>query len=499
MAVDVTLQNVGSGYNLSVINSNFNAIEAALQDAVSLSGNTPNAMSGDLDMNGNDLLNVGDAVFNGGVEINGVDIGNLSAEVQAAETAAAASATAASTSAAQALQSAINAAASAGTNTPFEQQVHNATAKTTPVDADEFGIADSAASFGIKKVTWTTLYNKAFDKLGGYIDGLTEKTSLVNGDEWLIADSAASFANKKVKWSDIISTLVTSFGALIAATTAKSPIVAADLIPIADSQASNASKHIAVSDVAAFLDSRVGVKTGQLNGLILSNSTGDSVNDLVVAPGYARSSDDTTDMYLSASITKQLDVLWAVGTNAGGLSTGSITNTTYHVYLIKRPDTGVVDVLFDTSATSPTLPTNYTKYRRIGSIIRSGATILAFVQDGDDFYFNSAQTNYSQANSSSKAALSVSVPNGIRVLGYFQVGVSTAPSSSIGYIFTVYDGVNTTIFKQFAAVGQAIGGLASPLSVFTNTNSQIQFQLATSSTTGTNYLNTVGWRDTRGK
>jgi len=36
-------------------------------------------------------------------------------------------------------------------------KTHGATAKTTPVDADEFNIADSAASFGLKKVTLANL------------------------------------------------------------------------------------------------------------------------------------------------------------------------------------------------------------------------------------------------------------------------------------------------------------------------------------------------------
>lgn len=35
--------------------------------------------------------------------------------------------------------------------------INSATAKTTPVDADEFGIADSAASWALKKVTWANI------------------------------------------------------------------------------------------------------------------------------------------------------------------------------------------------------------------------------------------------------------------------------------------------------------------------------------------------------
>lgn len=58
MAVDLNLETISSGYNTSKINSNFQAIDVALQDAVSRSGQAPNQMDADFDMNGNDILNV---------------------------------------------------------------------------------------------------------------------------------------------------------------------------------------------------------------------------------------------------------------------------------------------------------------------------------------------------------------------------------------------------------------------------------------------------------
>jgi hypothetical protein len=59
MAVDITLETVGSGYNLSKINTNFQRIEAALAEAVSTEGDAPNSMNADFDLNGYDLLNGG--------------------------------------------------------------------------------------------------------------------------------------------------------------------------------------------------------------------------------------------------------------------------------------------------------------------------------------------------------------------------------------------------------------------------------------------------------
>jgi hypothetical protein len=62
----------------------------------------------------------------------------------------------------------------------------------------------------------------------------------------------------------------------------------------------------------------------------------------------------------------------------------------YHAYLIKRPDTGVVDVLTSVSATAPTLPTNYMLFRRVGSMKTNGSfQWIKFIQQGNVFYWDS--------------------------------------------------------------------------------------------------------------
>jgi hypothetical protein len=57
----VTLNDTLSGYaSITTLNENFAAIEAAFENTLSRDGTTPNHMEADLDMNSNDLLNVGD-------------------------------------------------------------------------------------------------------------------------------------------------------------------------------------------------------------------------------------------------------------------------------------------------------------------------------------------------------------------------------------------------------------------------------------------------------
>src|SRR5260370_140508 len=109
---------------------------------------------------------------------------------------------------------------------------------------------------------------------------------------------------------------------------------------------------------------------GAIAGLTLS---GGGSQTLTIAAGQATSDDVTTSMALPSTTTKTF-AAWAVGSGNGGLDTGSIAdNTWYHVFAIERTDTGVVDALISLSPTAPTLPANYTKKRRIGSI-RTDAT-----------------------------------------------------------------------------------------------------------------------------
>src|SRR3990172_1389967 len=121
---------------------------------------------------------------------------------------------------------------------------------------------------------------------------------------------------------------------------------------------------------------------GYIDGLILSNSAGDPTNDIDISAGVCRDISNTYNLARTTTLMKKLDEAFSEGSGFGGLDTGSIANTTYHVFLIKRSDTGAVDALYSTSATAPSMPANYDSKRRIGSIVRTGGAIKAFVQDG---------------------------------------------------------------------------------------------------------------------
>lgn len=158
-------------------------------------------------------------------------------------------------------------------------------------------------------------------------------------------------------------------------------------------------------------------------GLGMANNGTDAANDIDVAPGYARAADDTEDLVLLITMTKRLDAAWAVGTNQGGLDTGAeAASTFYAVWLIKRPDTGVVDVLFSTSFSAPTMPTNYTRKRLIGAFYNDAAlAIVAFAQQGDYFRYT--------------GTLAASVTDATIVNDTFEVGTLNAPPNCLAHIY----------------------------------------------------------------
>lgn len=140
---------------------------------------------------------------------------------------------------------------------------------------------------------------------------------------------------------------------------------------------------IAGADVAGsnlYAGVRLGLPPGY-NSIRVAQAA-DTDHDVTFAAGRARDSTDVEDIVLASALTKQIDAAWAVGTNLGGLDTGSVgNNSIYYLWVIKRSDTGVVDALFSLSATAPTMPANYDFKQRVGWVRTGGsATILGFTQ-----------------------------------------------------------------------------------------------------------------------
>ena len=154
------------------------------------------------------------------------------------------------------------------------------------------------------------------------------------------------------------------------------------------------------------------IPKGHIWGLVLSNNGSDASNDIDIAVGQAADEGGATIMVLGGALTKRMDASWAVGTNQGGLNTGSEANSTwYEVHLIRRTDTGVVDVMFTTTGNRATLPAGYTQQRRIGWIYNDGSgNIKAFSQTGNYFTWITQVNDASATMTESATAVTLSAP-----------------------------------------------------------------------------------------
>jgi len=237
---------------------------------------------------------------------------------------------------------------------------------------------------------------------------------------------------------------------------------------------------------------------GHIYGLTLSNNVTDATNDIDIAAGSAVDTTGVVSMLLASGLTKRLDAAWAVGTNQGGrMSAAAIANTTYHVFLIRRPDTGVVDVGFDVSPTAPTLPANYTQFRRIGSIKRISGTILAFWQNGRYFELvTPVQTLTATGNFGTAAvtrptsAVDLAIP----------VRIMVRSGSASGATNTRYSSFNTADVAAASGNSQSVSTPTyfgvQQFDVVVNTSNEFRERRDFSAADSFISIITVGWTDT---
>jgi len=252
---------------------------------------------------------------------------------------------------------------------------------------------------------------------------------------------------------------------------------------------------------------------GHIDGLILSNNAADAAHDIDIAPGEAVDGGQNAMMALSSALVKQIDASWAAGTNQGGLDgTESLAGTPdastwYHVWLIRRSDTGAVDALFSESATAPTLPASYDQKRRIGAVLTDGAAdIKAFSQHGDYFEWSARAVDVEKSGVSigTTANLGVlSTPLGISVrahlsfIGYDEASTAVFISSPDAIDEAPVYATASTVYGDAFSRTSVQTHLWADLERWTDTSSRIRYRSTNATLTGFK-IATIGWTDPRG-
>ena len=234
-----------------------------------------------------------------------------------------------------------------------------------------------------------------------------------------------------------------------------------------------------------------------ISGLTLSNNTGDSDHDIDIAVG------EVDGMELSSILTKQIDAAWAAGDDAGGLFSGTVAaDTWYSLFLIKKDSDGSIDAGFDTSVSAENIPTGYTAYRYIGSVLTdSSSNILPFTQYGDWFFWVTPILDINNATISTTSALYVlSAPPGRETVTFFHVGswnVTTA------YELNIYSPDVSDQTPSYTTTGAVIKTHHNNTTFvnswqFAKTNTAAQVRARADANSTKLYLVTAGFIDTRG-
>lgn len=247
--------------------------------------------------------------------------------------------------------------------------------------------------------------------------------------------------------------------------------------------------------------------SGAIYALVLSNNASDATNDIDITAGVCVDRTNAKFIRLSSAITKRLDAAWAAGNGNGGLDTGSISNATYHVHVIKNPTTGTVDALFSLNPATPTMPSGYTLNRRVGSIIRDSGAILKFKQDGDVFMLDTPVLAVDAQNPGTSAVTrALQVPGGISPLALvtahlLDVTASTATGAYISDLSladaTPTPGVVGQLFTDSKAGASALS--VSNFAVRTNSNRQVRTRVSASDADIFLRITSNGWIDERGR
>lgn len=223
---------------------------------------------------------------------------------------------------------------------------------------------------------------------------------------------------------------------------------------------------------------------------------------------------DGSGQAISTAITKRLQSSgsWSAGAGGNLLTTGArLNSSTYHLYAIYNPTTLAVDymALLGVAGTAPdptaSLPSGYTKFKRIASILTDGSgNIRAFTQRGFSFELTTPVVNLDATASNGTTLQSIQTPAGIAVKAGVTLGIDLASGSTVGNYYVSLQNANQNYTPSAGGarsyslnVGKSSGTLVSSgeFYKFTNTSSQIRVTQAGAGTLCSISLTTNGWED----
>ena len=231
--------------------------------------------------------------------------------------------------------------------------------------------------------------------------------------------------------------------------------------------------------------------SGHLTGIKLENAA-DADHDITFNTGKCRDDADTFSIDFSNALTKQIDVAFATGDNAGGLASGTVAvDETYHCFAISTPG-GVEDAIFDISETGANIaaaaPT-FTKTRRVGYVITdASANIIPGLWTGNKWTPDSPIQEYSASESTSATTRTfANAPAGIKSNLGVVVRASQSSATANGIRYSDPDQPEIAAVESNSQInGDGTGSTLNQtvnFEITTNTSSQVRTEAEFSGTT----------------
>ena len=214
MAKRPTVSTITTGHaSITALNNNFTALRDGFDNTLSRDGSTPNTMSADIDLNGNDITNVNSITNSSGTDVVAAAAASATAAA-ASQTAAAASATAAASSqtaaassqtaaASSATAAASSATSAASTYDTFDDRFLGAKSSNPSVDNDGDALATGALYFNTTDDNMRVWNGSAWQAVGpttteqtniNTVAGIAANVTTVAGIDSAVTTTAQSVA-----------------------------------------------------------------------------------------------------------------------------------------------------------------------------------------------------------------------------------------------------------------------------------------------------------------
>ncbi len=254
-----------------------------------------------------------------------------------------------------------------------------------------------------------------------------------------------------------------------------------------------------LADLATEATTAVRGKSLLPSQITISNNTGEPDHDIDFTAGNFQF-DDGSGQATASALTKQIDAVWVVGNDLGGLDTGTVAaDTVYYMFAIHDPTIGaeVSDFLFSLSPTAPTLPSGYTKQKKIAALHTDGSANIRqgfwfFDQDGSyRFELETFVVAFQGATTTGPVPKPVICPPNMLAL----LMANQTSSANCSTLITDLNATDSTpLHASFATLSSSsqYNGMAYP-DVRTNSSSEVRVR--STSATGTLSIRSIGWID----